>query len=220
MKDMSYLMRMISPMQEWSQESEEVTSNSLISADAISDLKTTDNSISTWYVNNCSEDDIRKGILALASGFRSLDMIKVAFLDYERISAGFSVENTDGETKIKEYAGLHRDISMLNAGTLQSLAKLILESVWSENIRVIHKEELTVWMLQALNEEKLDFDALDKNMRMALAASINKMVKKNKITKDDIRKEVWDDIERQVNINKKKTNCKFEIDCERYKKAS
>lgn len=214
-------MRMISPMKEWIQEPYEISNDGMISADAISDLRTTDNCISTWYVGEKSEEEIKKGVLALTSSFRSLEDIKIAFLDDKKlINAGLAINETDGDTKIKDYVKLHRDIAFLNSAKLQKLAKVVLESVWEENTQIIHKETITYWLLSALNDKKLGFESLDKNLRQGLAASINKMIKTKKINKEDISDEVWKSIEQQIEKNSRKTTCKFEGECERYKKVS
>ena len=214
-------MRMISPMKEWIQEPHEIPDDGMISADAISDLRTTDNCISTWYVGGKSEDEIKKGVLALTSGFRSLEDIKIVFLDDEKIaSAGLSIYETDGDTKIKEFVKLHRDIALLNSAKLQKLARIILESVWEENTQIIHRETIVLWLLSALNEKKLNFESLDKNLRQSYAACINKMLRTKKITNDNINEDVWLSIEQQIVKNSRKTTCKFENICERYKKVS
>ena len=218
---MSYLMRMISPMKEWIQEPNEIINDGMISADAISDLRTTCNCISTWYVGNKSEEEIKKAVLALTSGFRSLEDIKIAFLDDVKIkAAGLSVHETDGETKIKEYVKLHRDIAHLNSEKLQKLAKIVLESIWEENTTTVHRETIILWLLSALNEKKLKFEDLDKNLRQCFAASVNKLIRSKKVKKNTIDNEVWKSIAEQTEKNSRKTTCQFEGECERYKKVS
>lgn len=214
-------MRMIGSMKEWTQEQHEINDDDdLISADAISDLSSTDNCISTWYVGDGSEEEIQKGVQALTSSFKSLDMVKVVLLDFDEIDSNFDIDETEGDTKIKEYANLHRDISKLNAGKIKNLAKLILEGVWNEKTKTITKEEVSIYLLQAMNEQKLEFSALNKNMRAALASSIKKLTNTKKIDKNDIPDNVWYEIEQQLIENKKITNCRFEKECERYNKKS
>ena len=212
-------MRMISPMKEWIQEQHEISEDTMISADALSDLRTTNNCISTWYVGEKKDIDIKNGVLALASGFRSLEDIKVVFIDDKKLNdAGLEIQESDGNTKIKAFEKLHRDIAFLNSGKLQKLAKIILESIWEANTTDIHKETLIRWLLAALNDKMLEFKSLDKNLRQGFASSINKMIKSKKIDKTDIEEEVWNSIEKQIEDNMKKTTCKFEKECERYKK--
>lgn len=211
---------MINPMKEWTQQQDEIINDNQISADAMSDLKTTDNCISTWFMINNDNIELQKCILALTSGFRSLDTVKVVLLDYDKINElGFEVKENVGNTRIAEYGILHRDIANLNFGTLLMLAKNILESVWDNYTKTINKEEITQWLLQSMNEGILEFETLDKNMKASLAASINKMVNKKKIDKMDIEIEIWNAVLKQLSYNKRKTNCKFELECERYLKV-
>jgi len=208
-------------MKEWTQEPHEISNEGMISADAIGDLKTTENCISTWYVGDKSDEEIKKAVLALTSGFRSLEDVRIAFLEDSKLKAvGLAIHETDGDTKIKEYIRLHRDIALLNSAKLQKLAKVILESIWEENTTTIHRETIVLWLLSALNEKKLEFRSLDKNLRQCFAASINKLIKAKKVAKGDIDTEVWKSIEEQIEKNSRKTTCRFEGECERYKKAS
>ncbi len=208
-------------MKEWTQEQPDIVEDGMISADAISDLRTDENCISTWYVGEKGAEDIKKGVLALASGFRSLEEIRIVFLDDRKLcEAGLDIKETDGYTKIEEYKTLHRDIASLNAGKLQKLAKIVLESVWAEDTETIHKDTIVGWMLDALNRRQLIFNSLDKNMRRGFAASVKKMVNTKKVHKDSIREEVWKAIEQQLEANTRKTTCKFEGECERYRKKA
>lgn len=216
---MSYLIRMISPMNEWTQEKDEIINDSFISADAISDLRTTDNCISTWLAENNDEECIKKCVMALVSGFRTLDSMKVVLIDLDKIkNNGLCIKETEGNTKIEEYKNLHRDIYLLNAGKLQILARVILESIWEENILTFSKEKITQWMLQLIDKKLLEFDLLEKNMRVNFASSVNNLIKHKKISKDSIMPETFEKIQNQLLLNKRKTNCKFEMNCERYKK--
>lgn len=208
-------------MKEWTQEPPDIVGDEMISADAISDLRTDENCISTWYVGEKGEEDVQKGVLALASGFRSLEEIRIAFLSDKKIcDAGLDIEETDGYTKIEKYKTLHRDIVSLNAGKLQKLAKIVLESVWEKNIETIHKDTIVKWMLDALNKKLLIFGSLDKNMRRGFAASVKKMINTNKIKKESIHEEVWKAIEQQLEANARKTTCPFEGECERYRRKA
>lgn len=126
---MAYLMRKIT-LPRWIQEQHEVSCAEDINAESLSDLCADENAISTWYVGDKTETEIKQAVLALASGFRSLDEIKVVFLDDEEIrKAGLSIKSNAGITKIEEYADLHRDIVQLNAGKLIKLADLVLKQV-------------------------------------------------------------------------------------------
>ena len=156
MKTMSYLIRMVDPMKAWSQTLEEIGNGQLIYADAISDLKTNDNTLSTWHVENCSDSEINKVVIALSSTFRSLDSMRIVYIDYSNITEqGFNIKKTLGDSKIESYNNMHRDIAELNAGMLQKFAVVVLESILAENVKTISKNDVGMLLYEALNENIL-----------------------------------------------------------------
>ena len=210
-------MRMISPMKAWTQSQSDISSESDISADAISDLGAQDNAISTWSVGANTADDKKRGILALVSAFRALEDIKVVYINKEDlINKGFVLQQTEGNTKIEEYKRLHYDIAQLNAGKLQALADIVLKNVWADNVEVIHKDDLAKWLLSALNENLLTFDSLEKGFKQGLAGRIRKLVNTNAIQKEDIHADVLNALNSQLRLSGKSTNCQFEFECGRY----
>lgn len=213
---MAYLMRMITPPR-WIQEQHEITCLEDINAESLSDLSAEENAISTWYVGDKGENEIRHAVLALTSGFRSLDEIKVVYLDVNIIrQAGLSIAETTGITKIEEYANLHRDIDQLNAGKLIQLANIILEQVWNNQTQTFCAEDIALWMLQIINDGKLDFNSLDKNFRKGFASRVKKMINKKKIVLQNLNPSIQQEIERQWEQNKKRTNCQYENQCPKY----
>ena len=213
---MAYLMRMITPPR-WIQEQHEITCLEDINAESLSDLSAEENAISTWYVGDKGENEIRHAVLALTSGFRSLDEIKVVYLDVNIIrQAGLSIAETTGITKIEEYANLHRDIDQLNAGKLIQLANIILEQVWNNQTQTFCAEDIALWMIQIINDGKLDFNSLDKNFRNGFASRVKKMINKKKIVLQNLNPSLQQEIERQWEQNKKRTNCKYENQCPKY----
>ena len=172
-------------------------------------------------MGNKTDTQIKQAVLALASGFRWVDEIKIVFLDDEEIKqAGLNIEATIGNTKISEYATLHRDIVQLNAGKLLILANLILKQVGNEQTKTINAEELTLWMLQVMKEGKLKFDDLDKNFRSGFAGKVKKLINKKKINLQEFPSDIQDDLQKQWNQNKRRTNCKYELICPQYGHAS
>ena len=62
---MSFLIRMIQS-ENWTQSKDSVTDISMISADSLGDLRTTENCISTWVIRDTSDSEIKKAIQALS----------------------------------------------------------------------------------------------------------------------------------------------------------
>ena len=202
----------------WKQNEGSLSYNSMISADSLSDLGTEKNCISTWLVQNLSESEIKKAIQALSSGFRTLDCIDIVVLDYKQLlKAGFTIEETEGDTRIDICKSLHRDISHLNAGSLSRLAEFILKNIWDENVRNIPKDKVGEWLFDAMQNNILDFSKLEKNMKTNLASFIDKKIKKNIINKSKIPQDILDIINNQILLNSRQTNCQYEANCEKYK---
>ena len=217
---MAYLMRKITPSK-WIQEQHEGFCADEIDAESISDLCADENAISTWYIENKTEEEIQQAVLALVSGFRTLDEIKIVFLDDAEIkNAGLNIKANEGITKIAEYSNLHRDIAELNAGKLVKLAELVLKKVWEEETQTINTEQLTLWLVQIINVGKLKFNDLDKNFKAGFASKTKKLIRKNKICFDNLDIEFQDALEKQWEQNKKQTNCKYELVCPKYKNVS
>ncbi|MBQ6833181.1 MAG: hypothetical protein IJO55_02030 [Lachnospiraceae bacterium] len=109
-----------------------------------------------------------------------------------------------------------RDIVQLNAGKLIKLASLVLSQVWKEQTQTINAEDLSLWMLQLINEGKLEFEDLDKNFKNGFAAKVKKLINKKKICFEELRLELQQALQNQWNQNKKRTNCKYELTCPQY----
>lgn len=218
---MTYLMRKITPLR-WTQEQHDIHSNDDINAESLSDLCADENAISTWYVGEKTEENIIKAVTALASGFRSLDELSIVLIDDDMIKkAGLSISETEGFTKIKDYAHLHRDIDQLNAKQLVSLAGIILNSVWNGEIIAINAEELSMWLLKQVNEGKLKFLDLDKNFRVAFSGKIKKLINKKKIQLEDLDEELQRDLQEQWQLNQRgNIMCQNAGNCVNFLRAS
>lgn|GEM_PF-4954217 len=217
---MAYLMRKIT-LSKWIQEQHDGFCADEINAESLSDLCADENAISTWYIGNKTEEEIQQAVLALVSGFRTLDEIKIVFLDDVEIrNAGLNIEVNEGITKIPEYSNLHRDIAELNAGKLVKLAELVLKKVWEAQTQTINTEQLTLWLIQVINDGKLKFEDLDKNFKIGFASKTKKLINKNKICFEDLDIELQHALETQWIQNKKRTNCKYELECPKYRHAS
>lgn len=218
---MTYLMRKITPLR-WTQERRDIRSNGDINADSLSDLCADENAISTWYVGEKTEENIIKAVTALASGFRSLDELNIVLIDDNAIKeAGLNISETEGITKIKEYAHLHRDIDQLNAQQLISLAGIVLNCVWNGEVRAINAEELSLWLLQQINLGKLKFQDLDKNFRVAFSGKIKKLINKRKINLEELDVDLQEKLQTQWSLNQRGTIiCRNAGNCPNFLRAS
>ena len=210
-------MRKITP-QKWIQEPDEILTAGDIDAECLSDLNADNNSISTWYVGNKTNEEIITAVAALASGFRSLDDISIVLIDEDELKKeGFSVIPSDGVTRIKGLEGLHRDINSLSVDQLGNLAHVIIRNVWNDNTMAFNAEELSIIMLHKIIDGKLELQDLDKNFRKGFSGKVKKIIRKKLVDWDPVPTKIKASFEDQWLINKKSTNCKYELECEKYK---
>ena len=79
-----------------------------------------------------------------------------------------------------------------------SLAGIILNSIWKDEVRAINAEELSMWILQQINLGKLKFKDLDKNFRIGFSGKVKK-----KIRLEDLDEELQENLQTQWNLNQR-----------------
>ena len=72
-----------------------------------------------------------------------------------------------------------------------SLAGIILNSIWKDEVRAINAEELSMWILQQINLGKLKFKDLDKNFRIGFSGKVKKLI------------ELQENLQTQWNLNQR-----------------
>lgn len=212
---MGYLVRMINKEQNWAQYQQEIPAIDQINADSISELATTDNCVSTWYID--TKEDINQAVLALTSGFRNLDSIKLVVLNMDSLKQYGLVAKQSEETaftKAKGYEKYHYDIIDLNHHSLGSLAQFIMKTLHDNGVINVDKPSIVEILSKAMAEEIVDFDSLDKNLKAGLASSIIKELRKPKSKLAPIvNRTIQEQLQQQVEKNKRRTNCSYETQC-------
>lgn len=141
-----------------------------IEADVLSaELRTTDNELSTWVINNDSEID--KAILAMASSSDHLQSMTFIMLDEDSVRARELIINEKlGNCPIEDLANCHRNISNLSYKALGDVLKIIKETPQS---RVIRKTEkyISALLNTACVQGRLDPDILSKGVKDKLNVS-------------------------------------------------
>ena len=218
---MGYLVRMINSEQNWAQYQYELPEIDQINADSISELATTDNCISTWYIDN--PEDINKAVLALTSGFRNLDSIQLVVFNIDTLKQyGLTAKQSEETafTKAKGYAKYHYDIIDLNHHRLGRLAQLIMHTLHDNGIVNVDKTHIVKVLSKDMADEIVDFEKLDKNLKAGLAATIMKDLKRKESKLASIISEpIKGQLLQQIEKNKRKTNCPHESHCMCWKGA-
>jgi hypothetical protein len=135
-----------------------------VTADAVTgDLRTRYNNLSLWKISDLSE--IHEAALAIVSGQERLDAIDLAALDEkELIEKGFSIQDTLGETPVKDLQEIHRDIVSLTCNDLHPLAQVVISSFRQERVTRISKKGILDIVTDAIKSERLELSALKKEV--------------------------------------------------------
>lgn len=149
---MSYYVRKISRAK-WPDNNCDIN---VLPADAISDLRTTGNSLSFWRIDSLC--DLDKAALALAASSKSdrIENISLIWIDEEEIIRdGLSTESSAGDTIVEDLASLHRDCVGLTYASLGSLSSMIVKSLQLNQYQRYTKKEIKTVLLEAFRDSRI-----------------------------------------------------------------
>ena len=133
--NMSYLVRMIE-VGNWSDEDGNIylpdNFNKVHSDGITKDLKSDDDTISLWEINDLSEfSEIAISLLTSKSSPQDLFIVAIPKSDLEQ---NFELENNnDAETAYKKYKSKHYDLLHMNYERLGTLSKIILTALQNDD---------------------------------------------------------------------------------------
>ncbi len=120
------------------------------SADAITSMRTRNNTLSMWEIANPSQLD--DATLAIISAGDKLDSIDVVMLDpIDIIHAGLLVEKTEGRTALQGFTAKHYDIEELTYTSLGTVAQIIVNAIGNDRT-----ERYTIAHLKRLLRAAID----------------------------------------------------------------
>jgi hypothetical protein len=158
---MPYLVRRISRAK-WDNDNFNYLISDNPPSDAITScLRTFDNELSTWLINDLEELD--KAILCLITGSKqeNLNALQLIYFEIDDVtSKGLIIENTLGDTVIEEYRSLHYDIKDLNYNALGSVKDIVLNCLRINNYKIVTKKALKDLLVESVNKTKI----LDKSL--------------------------------------------------------
>lgn len=162
---MTYLVRKIT-QSKWNQN--KILEGAEVSADAITNCsKTTNNTLSTWEIEN--EHSVDEAVLALASKFDSLDTIDVVILDPQKLKAsGLNIAKTKGNTLVSDLVDTHVDIVNMTYKALGSFADCIVESLKKEKVKRYTRTKLKGILQSAIASGRLDVSQIHKDLAAKL----------------------------------------------------
>jgi len=115
----------------------------MLAADAITDMKTTSNTLSFWVIDSIDAlDDV---VVALATGSKitSLEAMDLVWVDEASlINDGFEVRSSLGDTAATILADTHRDVCSLTYSSLGQLAMTVFQSINAEQCKKVSKPDV------------------------------------------------------------------------------
>ncbi|MDT8073244.1 hypothetical protein ACLDV6_16590 [Acinetobacter baumannii] len=147
-----------------------------VRADALTTcLKTSQNTLSVWAVENCTDAEIEKAILALITNTKleRLNRIQIVYFSKEDVdSLGLPIAVTEGDTIIESLSKLHNDLVDLNYEKLGKVSQLIISSLRSESVRTYNERKLKDMLLKAINEGIVDQKLLHPSLQSKLGLPV------------------------------------------------
>lgn len=129
-----------------------------ICGDVFGDIRTTNNTLSFWRIEDM--DDLDEAILAIitGSGFKP-ETVVVAWIDEELVLANdISIESTPGDAAARDLSDTHRDLCNLTYSSLGTISKLLLESIHSNRYERRIRSKVISQLRNAKSENKLELD--------------------------------------------------------------
>ncbi|PIB31277.1 hypothetical protein BFP78_12295 [Gaetbulibacter sp. 5U11] len=158
---MPYLVRRISRAK-WDNEEFNYLENNNPPADAITScLRTFNNELSTWLIDNL--EDLNQAILCLVTGSKqeNINTIQLIYFDIEEVEKrGLVLEKTPGDTVIEELKDSHFDIKDLNYDSLGIFKDIVLDCLRKDYCKTITRKSLKEILTDSVNKTKI----LDKSL--------------------------------------------------------
>lgn len=156
---MSYLVRRISkgkwPSEEDINSDESNNLIQLVKADAITAcLKTHENTLSTWVVENVDEESLKKAVIALFTNNKQTKLNKVDIVYFPTNmleEKNLELEDYPGDTVVKEYVDSHKNISNLSYDKLGKFGEIILDCLKSERHILMNEKKVKRIILEAID---------------------------------------------------------------------
>lgn len=156
--------RMISKKAKWEQDKSKSNINDT-SADIITNcLKTSNETLSLWYVEK--EEEIDKAIIALSSNRDFVNRLDYIIIPDEYIiKYKLELGKTNGESPYTEFNGNHFDIINVKYGVLGVVSKMIFDIIVNNGKIVrVPESEIKNKLISAINQNILNINAIKQTL--------------------------------------------------------
>lgn len=139
-----------------------------ISADAITNcMKTTKNTLSTWLIPTL--DDLPDAILAIVSGHQHIDTIDVVYFHKHSLeNNGIVLQQTKGNTPVKDLVDRHIDISNLTYKSLGTIASNIVQELRASRVERYTRAKIIKLLNDAIIKGRLQKNELHESVQSKL----------------------------------------------------
>ena len=138
-----------------------------LQADALRDLRTMNNALSVWYIEE-NGSNLKQVITALAATCDSIQNFDYALFDLGNlVEANIKVAEVHGVTPYSEANSWHRDLIELTVGKMSKLVGVIANKGETETKRISVKDVAGL-LVEALQSKKIDLASLKANMQIKL----------------------------------------------------
>lgn len=148
----------------------------LLKADALTScLRTSKDELSLWTVEDTTEEEIEKAILALITNSRleRLDRIQVVYFDEDKVKeAGLTLKRSLGDTVVTTYANLHQDMVDLNYEKMGVVSSLITSALRDKRIKVYNEKKLAEILKKAIESGLLEQKKLHMSLQYKLGLEV------------------------------------------------
>ncbi len=140
-----------------------------LQADALDDLKTINNTLSVWWVDD-SQKNLERVVIAFAANRDSFAQVDYALFDKQILSdLNIKFEKSSGDTPDGEVNKWHLDLVELTASKRFSLAMTIMVQAQKERIS---KKAIEERIIEAVKSKQLSLDKMHKNLQTKIRPQI------------------------------------------------
>lgn len=142
-------------------------------ADSISELSTSDNELSVWYISDLSQlDDV---VLAMALSKDRIIEMHIVWIEKIKIVTCYkiSVNETEGNTKYNRMKNAHRNFCNMSFWEIGYTAEAINIQLENDSFYYFSEEDIELLLYNAIKDGKLTKSEIEGNKR--LIASIKRM---------------------------------------------
>ena len=156
-------------LRRWENRRDSALTEDEMSADAVTDLRTTRNALSFWKCESGSEEHIEPAAVAIAANAEQASKVDIVWLPEDALSGRLSPQDSAGRTPYRAFVSRHCDVRNLDYGRLGQLARIMDGAIRGEDRTIrISKRRVRRLLQDAVASGKIEKGRLHRRMRESL----------------------------------------------------